>query len=167
MARTMTLSVQASGNCNFAYMTGLRSYRTKDMPDVVAWIFGQRKGDDIWGNKPDIRTKPTISLPTYGILIFAQGSEDDIKKMPYAPEFRDYILENSLGTVIETGGIPNYLHNNKEGYMYAWSIDRKAVTKWFEEHVVAPWEKEDKKKKEEQAKKDAEVKKLKKQLEEV
>ena len=127
------IRIDPSGNCNFAYISGLRAY-LDDMPSAMAYVLT---------TPPDYYSRNKSGLPTYrqpfnGMYLFAQGSEDPVKDRPYAHRFKAFIEENKLGEVHELPPVPNPQHANKKGILFVWILDHKACAKWWNENVLKP-----------------------------
>jgi len=120
----MPLTTHNVGNCNFSYVDYLKQY----WPEVKNAVW------DLVATNNGGPFKPNFSYKrgTIAIILFAQGSEDDVAKIPYAPKLAEYIQEQKLGTVHDSGPAPNYLHGNKPGRLYMWVIDWDALYLWFE-----------------------------------
>jgi hypothetical protein len=131
------ISISASGNCNFKYVTGLRNYEQGNpvaiMKDVLTAppngydLFNTRKKND----------PPVYNNPSCGMYLFAQGSDDDPVKMPYAREFKELIERDGLGKVVEIEPVPNPLHSGHKGQLFVWIIDHAACRSWWERNVLS------------------------------
>ena len=129
-----TISISASGNCNFSYITGLSYgyepteagmrkvlFHTLTTPEYRYDRYGQAS----------VKTKPTYRAPSGGIYLFAQGSEDPVSTKPYAHNFKKVIEVEKLGQVIECPPAPNPRHGGKPGILFIWIIDHKACAAWW------------------------------------
>lgn len=156
-----TLSLNPSGNCNFVYVSGLRSYLGQAELAVMHLLTCKPNRYDPYGYgynpKPTSLSPedkpPVYQTPQYSMYLFAQGSEDPVKSRPYAPQLMEVINEHKLGTVIDCGPSPNFMHNKKPGILYVWKLDVDACKTWWEERVLGEWKawQEEKKKKEKPA----------------
>src|SRR5258705_553847 len=111
------IAIHNSMNCNFQYVTGLSTYRLnmrKALRDILTGAVVPYYG---FGNPPKAKI-PVHRKPQGGMYIFAQGSEDSIKTRPYGPKLKSLIEELKLGTVLETGLVPNPLHQYKPGMLF-------------------------------------------------
>lgn len=131
------ITVTGSGNCNFAYITGLQAHLKA--PEVaMAEVLTART--DYYGYQKPKDAKPEYKTPAGGMFLFAQGSEDSVRTKPYAPQFKKFIEESSLGIVHELPPVKNPLHNNKVGILFVWIIDHEACRVWWHTNVLAKWE---------------------------
>src|SRR4051812_47893008 len=136
--------INASGNCNFAYVTGLRTYL--DCPEqAMADLLTVPKSSYYWSSPAQAdKSKPTYRAPANGMYLFAQGSEDSIKTNPYAHTFMAFIEFNELGAVFEIPPVANPAHNNKPGILFVWAIDHAACKAWWKKNVLDVATKKDK-----------------------
>ena len=143
------IQVTNSGNCNFAYVTGLGSHDCNPYEMMKELLTVPRNAYGYWASGKVIKEpSPNYREPQGGMYLFAQGSEDPVSLRPYAPKFKEYIEEHKLGTVIECPPVPNPLHYGKIGILFVWIIDHKACRDWWSNYVMTPWKKEQEMKKE-------------------
>lgn len=134
---TNWIAIQPSGNCNFSYVTHLKSYGPDNMRLALFHIFTnkyQSLNFDWNGNaKPAAPQKPVYQAPAGGMFLFAQGSDDSPRINPYARNLQELIEELGLGQVIKCPGAPNPLHGGNKGVLYVWIIDHTAARTWWTE----------------------------------
>ena len=136
------IQITGSGNCNFAYVTGVRTYGYTEigLHTALQHLFTGVHPSYSWSSVPPKDSKPAWRGINCGAYIFAQGSEDNIVVNPYAPNLAELIIKLGLGEITKVGPIPNSLHMMKPGYMFIWVIDHKACLAWWQANVLAPWE---------------------------
>lgn len=136
------ITITASNNCNFNYISGLATHWEIDKTMISAL-------KDLLTSTPRIVYSPygktsTAKSPVYrhvtgGMYLFAQGSEHNIDKMPYANVFKTLIEEHKLGKVIECDPVPNALHGGKPGILFVWILDKNKMHKWWKINVEKPY----------------------------
>lgn len=134
----MPITITSSGNCNFAYLSGLRHYSTPDEALRVALTEPQDNGYGVFAPK-NADPEPRYRTPSPGMYLFAQGSDDPVTEKPYAPAFKAYVEEQGLGTVHEMPPVPNRMHGNAPGILFIWIINHAACAKWWIANVGNPW----------------------------
>lgn len=124
-----------SGNCNFAYLSGLRNYKHENM--LPAMKHALSSPDTGIKNSWSGTYVPVAYRSSYaGMWLFAQESNDEtLRTNPYGPAFADLIEKLRLGQVIRLPGVPNVQHHNMKGYVFAWIRDTKASNAWWIENV--------------------------------
>lgn len=128
-----TITINGTGNCNIAYISGFGTYKPTVEGMTQALV-------DFFTNPPDRYNQnqnaaPTLRVLSAGIYYFAQGSEDPVETKPYGPILRRLIAHHKLGSVIATPPVPNILHGNKPGIMYVWILNRENYKKWWERYT--------------------------------
>jgi hypothetical protein len=138
-----TLSRSPSGNCNFQYISALKSYLGKPEVALIHILTAPHRGAGYaYGAvAPSKGAKPVYASTQYAMYLFAQGSEDSITLKPYGPQLKNTIEAAGLGVVLDCGPAPNLLHNNKPGILYVWKVDHAACAKWWKVNVYGEWEK--------------------------
>jgi hypothetical protein len=134
----MPIIITSSGNCNFAYLTGLRHSDTPELAMREALTNPTDNGYGVFAPKK-ADPEPMYRTPSHGMYLFAQGSDDPVAERPYAPSFKTYIEEQGLGTVHEMPPVPNRMHGNQPGILFIWIINHEACAKWWMEKVGNPW----------------------------
>lgn len=129
-----------SGNCNFAYINNLRYYTNRPELALKSLTTYANNGLDPWSTK---KKNPQFHPPSGGMWLFAQGSDDNYEKTPYARQFADYILANGLGRIVETGPVPNPAHGNRSGYLFIWIVNQAALHNWWRANVLEAFEAEE------------------------
>lgn len=124
----------ASGNCNFAYATGIREYVGR--PEVA--IGHMLTVSAATFTRLDNRVIPELryNKPHNGIYLFAQGSKDPVSTRPYAKQLAAAIKYYGLGKVVEIGPVLNPQHTNRPGWLYVWHINEPACRKWWTHNVL-------------------------------
>jgi hypothetical protein len=131
-----TITIAGSGNCNFAYLTGLANYSAERSELALKHaLTGPITKHDSWGRPLATFAAPEPRYLPYGMLLFAQGSTTPISENPYAPRFMQEILKAGLGKVIEHEPVPNIVHGGMPGVLFVWIINHTARRIWWEVNV--------------------------------
>lgn len=117
------MNVQCPGwSCAAHSIAGLSAYLNR--PDQALM--------DYWAMTQPGHFK--MSYPVVPIVFFAQGGPET----GYATQLRDYILENSLGEVVNTTWRTNRNHPGQPSYGtmgFVWSVNHENFTKWVAANV--------------------------------
>ena len=118
-------------NCNLKYLDGLASMGQNPSKETVYKalydLFSAPKAFS------KTRTELQFMSQSCGYLLFHRGSEH--KTYAYGDRFMEVIHELGLGKVFKQEPGANGLHGGKEGILYVWIPDYKAIsTFWHEYH---------------------------------
>lgn len=130
------ITIQASGNCNFAYVTGLRNYTGVPQDAMAELLTTPHNHYSYYSTVAKPAGPPTFRKPMNGFYLFAQGSEDNTKNDPYAPDFKAFIEREGLGEV-HAHTAKNPQHSGKTGILYVWTINHDACATWWKKNVQA------------------------------